>query len=130
MTTTEAEIRAARRAAKEFVDSVAPGHTVTISSGGKSATIEGGKGVVGTQTAIDMETGEIMDADVIRELYTETSIAGKLVTSERCKLGERVRVTLTARVVAKGQAIGKDNIKVHVQKLSVESIEDIERGAL
>ena len=127
--TTRAE-RDMKRAAQEFVDSVQPGHTVTVESGGKSVTIEGGKGMIGTQMAVDMETGEIMDDDAIRELYTETSVVGKQVIGGRCKLGEMVRVTIVAQVVAVGQALDNDGNKVHVQKLKVESIEDVERGAL
>jgi len=119
-----------RHEAQKFVTSVPAGTTVEISSGGQSVTIEGGREMVGVQTAYDPETGEIMDAAAVQELYTETSLSGKQTIAERLRLGERVAITAVAQVVAVGEELDKDGLKVHTQKLRIESIDEVTRGAL
>ncbi len=119
-----------KHAAKRFVNSVPEGMTVEVSTGGKSVTIEGGKGVQGVQTAIDPETGEILDAAEVKALYTETSLSGKQTIVERLRLGQMVVVTVTAQVVAVGEELDKDGLKVHTQKLKVESFDEVTKGAL
>ena len=64
--------------------------------------------MVGVQTAYDPETGEIMDAAAVQELYTETSLSGKQTIAERLRLGERVAITAVAQVVAVGEELDKD----------------------
>lgn len=86
--------------------------------------------MTGTQLAVDPATGEIMDDKMLRELYTETSISGTQLIGDRLSLGKRVRVTLTAQVVAIGKALDKDGNKISTQKLKVESVEEVEKGAL
>lgn len=101
-----------------------------ITGGVGSPTTEGRNDMVGTQTVIDPETGEIMDLDALKELYTETSISGKQTIKERMKLGEMVRVEMVGQVVATGEALDNDGTKYHVQKIKLFSIDEIKRGAL
>lgn len=86
--------------------------------------------MAGVQTVIDPETGEIMDEPTMATLYTDTSISGKQLLSERMRLGEIVRITLTAQVVHVGESIDGDGLKAHVQKCKVMVVEDVQRGAI
>lgn len=86
--------------------------------------------MAGVQTVIDPETGEIMDEPTVASLYTDTTISGKQLLNERMKLGEIVRITVTAQVVHVGESIDNDGLKAHVQKVKVMMVEDVQRGAI
>lgn len=101
-----------------------------ITGGIGSPTTEGRNDMVGVQTAINPETGEIIDDDMLRNMYTETSITGKQYVNERAKLGEMVSMKVLGQVVMTGEALDNDGIKHHVQKVKVVQVEEIKRGAL
>jgi hypothetical protein len=84
----------------------------------------------GVQTVIDPETGEIMDEKELMTSYTDTSISGKQLLNDRMRLGEIVRITITAQVVHVGESIDNEGLKAHVQKCKVMVVEDVQRGAI
>ena len=63
-------------------------------------------------------------------LYTDTGISGKALLTERCKLGEYVKIELIAQVRSIGEVMDDKGNRGHVQKLVVTSVEDVKRGAI
>lgn len=132
---------AMERAARKLVDSVEVGNTLTVTCGNKSVKIEGRKGgnkvtttggneMAGQQMVMDPATGELVDEDVIRQLYTDTAIAGKALLTERCKLGEFVKISVIAQVVKVGEAMDGKGAKSHFQTIAITQVEDVKRGAI
>lgn len=91
-----------------------------------------GSSKVGAQTQMvtDPTTGELMDEAVMKDAYTDTAISGKILLTDRCKLGEYVRVTVIAQVRQVAQVLDDRGFKSHVQKFIVTSVEDVKRGAI
>lgn len=96
----------------------------------RMAEITGGTAMAGEQTIMDPETGEPVDEATIQLLYTDTSISGKMLLTERCRLGEFVKLTVIAQVKHVGDTMDDKGHRGHVQKLAVTSIEDVKRGAI
>jgi len=82
------------------------------------------------QMVADPETGELVDEATLMSLYTDTGISGKALLTERCKLGEYVKITMIAQVRTVGEVMDDKGAKSHVQKLVVTSVEDVKRGAI
>jgi hypothetical protein len=92
--------------------------------------ITGGTAMEGTQTVADPITGELMDEGTMKDALTDTTISGKILLTERCRLGEYVRVTVLAQVRQVAQVLDDKGFKGHVQKFVVTSVEDVKRGAI
>ncbi len=92
--------------------------------------ISGGTAMAGVQTVMDPETGELVDEATIQHLYTDTNLSGKAVLTERCRLGEYVKITVVAQVKQIGETMDDKGMKGHFQKLVVTSVEDVKRGAI
>ena len=91
--------------------------------------LAGGTAMAG-QMVMDPTTGQLVDEDMLKELYTDTGISGKVLLTERCKLGEYVKVEVIAQVRNVGTVLDDKGAKSHVQKFVITSIEDVQRGAI
>lgn len=113
-------------------DTPAPFHGKCFSKWCKEVPkrLAGGNKMAGGQMVMDPTTGELVDEDVIRQLTTDTTITGRVLLTERCKLGEFVKVEMVCKCVHEGRKEDDKGAKFHVQTLKVTSIDDVKRGAI
>jgi hypothetical protein len=86
--------------------------------------------MAGMQTVMDPTTGELVDEDTIRELYTDTAISGKALLTERCRLGEYVKLEVTCQVIQVGESMDDKGARSHFQKIAIRSVDNVTRGAI
>lgn len=76
------------------------------------------------QTAMDAE-GNIVDADEVESLFTETHFSGWDLVAERLELGNCVAARVVCDVKDIGEKTGKGGERTFYQKLKVREVEDL-----
>jgi hypothetical protein len=117
-------------AGQRLIDNTPAGVTMTVSTEGKSATIDGkGRGSKMPEQQVLTDDGELVTEQQLLARLTETSLGScKQLISDQLKLGQSVTLEVLAFCNMTGEELDDKGREYNVQKLKVTRIRVTEVG--